>query len=380
MRHWIIIALVAIIGAAVGGGVTSSLADEMTSVEVGVGELRGEILSLFAPRGEVATETNPNYKGAAAPAPAAPPSPAAADWPSYNKTLTSERFSDLSQINTKNVAKLKVLCTYDTWRLTSFETGLIMVQGALIGTTEFDIFSIDPSTCVENWRTHEEYPAYILPTNRGAAYLDGMLFRGTQDGRVLAYDFKTGKRRWEATIGDLKRGEDVPAAPIAWEGLVFVGNAGGDFKGGKGHMYALDAKTGKIVWQFFLVPKTEGDTVRGPEGTSPLDTSTWKNIPGAPISGGGAWTSTTLDAATGLLYVPVGNPAPDFDNSVRQGDNLFTGSVVVLDAKTGAYKNHFQLVPRDWRLGRLQPARSDQDDGRQEAHGGVAEGRKPLRL
>ena len=151
----------------VGGGVTSSLADE-AGVEARIGELRGEILSLFAPQGAVATETNPNYKAAAAPAPTAPPSPAAADWPSYNKTLTSERFSDLSQINTKNVAKLKVLCTYDTWRITSFETGLIMVEGALIGTTEFDIFSIDPTTCAENWRTHEEYPAYILPTNRGA--------------------------------------------------------------------------------------------------------------------------------------------------------------------------------------------------------------------
>jgi alcohol dehydrogenase (cytochrome c) len=331
----------------VGGGVTSSLADE-AEVEVGLGELRSAILSLLAPAGAVATETNPNYKGAAAPAPAAPPSPAAADWPSYNKTLTSERFSDLSQINTKNVAKLKVLCTFDTGRLTSFETGPIMVEGALIGTTEFDIFSINPATCAENWRTHEEYPAYILPTNRGAAYLDGMLFRGTQDGRVLAYDFKTGKRLWETTIADVKKGEDVPAAPIAWQGLVFVGNAGGDFKGGKGRMYALDAKTGKIVWEFFLVPKSEGDAVRGPLGASPLDNSTWKMVAGAPISGGGTWTSTTLDPASGLLYVPVGNPAPDYDNSVRQGDNLFTGSVVVLDARTGAYKNHFQLVPRDW--------------------------------
>jgi len=341
-RFEIIAIALAALAAAPGAGVAQ------TRIEVGVGELRGEILSFFAHPGAVATETNPNYKGAAAPAPVAPPSPAAADWPSYNKTLTSERFSDLSQINTKNVGKLKVLCTYDTWRLTAMETGLLMVQGALIGTTEFDIFSINPATCAENWRVHEEYPAYILPTNRGAAYLDGMLFRGTQDGRVLAYDFKTGKRLWETTIGDVKKGEDVPAAPIAWEGLVFVGNAGGDFKGGKGHMYALDAKTGKIVWQFFLVPKTEGDTVRGPEGASPLDNSTWKNVPGAPISGGGTWTSTTLDPASGLLYVPVGNPAPDYDNGVRQGDNLFTDSVVVLDAKTGAYKNHFQLVPRDW--------------------------------
>jgi len=245
MRHRIIVAVVAIVAGA-GGGVTSSLADE-AGVEARIGELRGEILSLFAPQGAVATETNLNYKAAAAPAPTAPPSPAAADWPSYNKTLTSERFSDLSQINTKNVAKLKVLCTYDTWRLTSFETGPIMVEGALIGTTEFDIFSIDPSTCAENWRTHEEYPGYILPTNRGAAYLDGRLFRGTDDGRVLAYDFKTGKRLWETPIADPAKGESVPAAPIAWNGLVFIGNAGGDFKGGKGRMYALDAKTGKIA-------------------------------------------------------------------------------------------------------------------------------------
>src|SRR5262249_43870363 len=331
----------------IGDGVTVSLADE-AGIEARVGELRGAVLSVFAPVGAVATETNPNYKAAAASSPAAPPSPVAADWPSYNKTLTSERFSDLSQINTKNVAKLKVLCTYDTWRLTSFESGLIMMEGALIGTTEFDIFSIDPSTCAESSRTHEEYPAYILPTNRGAAYLDGMLFRGTDDGRVLAYDVKTGKRLWETTIADKTKGENVPAAPIAWEGLVFIGNSGGDFKGAKGHGYQLDAKTGKVVWQFFLVPKTEGDIVRGPVAASPLDTSTWKNMPGVPISGGGNWTSTTLDPASGLLYVPVGNPAPDFDNSVRQGDNLYTGSVVVLDAKTGAYKNHFQLVPRDW--------------------------------
>jgi len=347
MRHWVICALVAIIGA-VGGGVTFSLADEMTPVEVGIGELRGEALSLFAPRGAVATETNPNYKGAAAPARATPPSPAAADWPSYNKTLTSERFSDLSQINTQNVGKLKVLCTYDARQFTSFETGLIMVEGALIGTTEYDIFSLDPATCAQNWRTHEDYPGYILPTNRGAAYLDGMLYRGTEDGRVLAYDFKSGRRVWEATIADPKKGEAVPAAPIAWNGLVFVGNAGGDFKGAKGHMYALDAKTGNIVWEFFLVPKSEGDPVRGPQGASPLDNSTWKNIPGAPISGGGAWTPVTLDPATGLLYVPVGQPAPDFDIGAREGENLFTDSVVVLDAKTGAYKSHFKIVPRDW--------------------------------
>ena len=187
-----------------------------------------------------------------------------------------------------------------------------------------------------------------------------MLFRGTQDGRVLAYDFKTGKRLWETTIADPKRGESVPSAPIAWDGLVYVGNAGGDFKGGKGHMYALDAKTGKIVWEFFLVPKTEGDTVRGPLGATPLDTSTWKNAPGIPISGGGTWTSYTLDPKTGLLYVPGGNPAPDFAIGVREGDN----SLYRLGRRPRRQDRRLQepfpaCAEGLARLGRLQPTDPD---------------------
>ena len=311
--------------------------------------------SWSAPSGTTRTELAAAVSqdvGTIAPSPpvTVPPLSAAADdWPSYNKTLTSERFSQLSQINAKNVTKLKVLCTYDTEQHTSFETGLIMVNGALIGTTEHDIFSLDPATCHENWRTSEDYkPASLLAVNRGAAYLDGLLFRGTEDGRVLAYDFKTGKRVWETTIADPKLGESTPAAPIAWNGLVFIGNAGGDNKGVKGRMYALDAKTGKIVWEFYLVPKTGSDATRGPQGATPLGMSTWKNASGTPITGGATWTSYTLDPSTGLLYVPGGNPAPDFAIGPREGGNLYSGSIVVLDAKTGAYKNHFKLVPEDW--------------------------------
>ena len=83
-------------------------------------------------------------------------------------------------------------------------------------------------------------------------------------------------------------------------------------------------------------------------GTTPLDESTWNNAPGIPITGAGAWTSYTLDIKNGLVYVPGGNPAPDFASGARQGSNLYVDSVVVLDAKTGNYKNHFQLVPKDW--------------------------------
>lgn len=307
---------------------------------------------LSAPAGTLATEQNPAWaqSAAAPPPPQAPPQQAASgDWPSYNKTLTSNRFAALDQINARNAGRLKVLCTYDTHQYTGFTTGLIEVKGALIGTTEYDIFSLNPANCHQNWRTHEDYePATPQGVNRGAAYMDGRLFRGTQDGRVRAYDFKTGRRLWVTQIANPKIGESVPAAPIAWNGLVFAGNAGGDIKGVKGRMYALDAATGKIVWEFYLVPKGPHDVTRGPEGKSPLTGATWKNAAGFPITGGATWTSYTLDPSTGLLYIPGGNPAPDFASGPRKGENLFTGSVVVLDAKTGDYRHDFKIVPVDW--------------------------------
>jgi alcohol dehydrogenase (cytochrome c) len=340
--HYIIILTLVAVGSTTAPPLYSAYPNQTSA--------RTYLHSLKSPPGTVQTEVNPDFKGSAASAhpTAAAQTSTVGNWSSYNKTLTSERFSDLTQINIKNAGKLKVLCTYNAHRYSTFETGLIMVEGALIGTTEFDIFSIDPATCAENWRTHEDFAADILPVNRGAAYLEGLLFRGTGDGRVLAYDFWTGKRIWETAIASQNKGETVPAAPIAWDGLVFIGTAGGDTKGVKGRMYALNAKTGKIVWEFHLVPKLGTDAVRGPQGASPLDNSTWKQIPGVPISGGGTWTSTTLDPVRGLLYVPGGNPAPGFDASVREGDNLFTDSVVVLDAKTGAYKRHFAILRRDW--------------------------------
>jgi alcohol dehydrogenase (cytochrome c) len=232
------------------------------------GLARNCIWSWTAPPGATRTERNPNYQdaGAGGPAPPSrsPPSDRADNWSSYNRTLTSERYSPLDQINKNNIGKLTVLCTYDTKQFTSFESGLIMVNGALIGTTHADIFSLDLATCAENWRTHEEVAPQILSANRGGAYWQGVLFRGAYDGRVLAYDFGTGKRIWQTAITGPDSDDLVPGAPIAWNRLVFIGKVGGDAKGIKGRMYALDAKTGKIVWEFYLVPKSDDDTTRGP--------------------------------------------------------------------------------------------------------------------
>ena len=224
-----------------------------------------------------------------------------------------------------------------------------MVDNALIGTTEFDIFSLDPATCAENWRTHEEYPPSLLPANRGAAYLDGMLFRGTQDGRVLAYDFKTGKRMWETTIADPKRGESVPSAPIAWRRpRLSSATPAETSRAGRGTCSRSTPRPARSSGNSSWCPR--------PRATSSADR--WarrrsthrlgKTRPASPSAAAEPGRPTPSTPKTGLLYVPGGNPAPDFVIGAREGDNLFTDSVVVLDAKTGDYKNHFQIVPKDW--------------------------------
>jgi len=270
------------------------------------------------------------------------------DWPSYNRTLTSERFSPLTAINVGNAGKLKVACTYDTGEMTAFQSGLVMVNGALLATTEHDTFSINPNTCEKNWLAHEDFPNSYLGAQRGVAVADGRVFRGARNGHVYAYEEKTGRRLWDTKIADAEKGESAPASPIAWAGLVFIGSAGGDNRDVRGRMYALEAATGKIVWEFYLVPKASDDPTRGPQARGASQASTWKNALGVEISGGGTWTSFSLDPTTGELYVPGGNPAPDFAKGLRKGANLYAGSIVVLDARTGAYKRHFSIVPEDF--------------------------------
>lgn len=272
------------------------------------------------------------------------------EWPTYNRTLTSERFSPLAAIDTATVPGLKVVCSYDTGQETAFQSGLIEVDGALFATTEHDTVSLDPNTCKANWRVREEFKDSFLGAQRGVAVESGRVFRGAANGNVYAYDEKTGARLWTVSIADAHKGETVPSAPVAWQGLVFIGTAGGDNKGVKGRMYALDGATGRIVWELYLVPKADSDPARGPQAPGvPADiAATWQLPPGSEVTGGGSWTSYSLDPEAGLLYVPSGNPGPDFANGMRKGTNLFTGAVVVVDARTGAYRRHFSIAPSDF--------------------------------
>jgi len=268
------------------------------------------------------------------------------DWPRYNGTLTAERYSPIDQINAGNVAALKQLCVYDLDVDTSFQTGPIVIGGVLYATTEKEILAIDARTCQEKWRVKEDVPSRPLRVNRGAAYLDGSLFRGTGEGDVIAYNAATGAKQWTAHVADPQKGESIPSAPIAWNGRVFIGTAGGDRYGVAGRVFALDARSGKKVWETYTVPTDAPQP--GNDHMQAQARATWSNASGVPISGGGTWTSYTLDADRGLLFVPVGNPAPDFATEVRQGTNLYTNSILVLDASTGIYRHHYSLVPADF--------------------------------
>jgi alcohol dehydrogenase (cytochrome c) len=267
--------------------------------------------------------------------PAASSAANAGDWPSYNRTLAGDRFSPLAEITTANVTQLRTLCSYTLPEVTALQTGPIVVNGTMFFTTDTISYAIDASNCAEKWKTvrHSETPS-ALGVNRGFAYMNGVLFRGTSDVHVIALDAATGQTMWNRTLDIKGPGISVPMAPVAANGLVYVGNAGGDIAGIIGHVYALDARDGHVVWKFDVVPAS------GPAR------ATWSN-PRLPISGGGFWTSFAVDQQNGILYVPAGNPAPDFDTELRKGDNLYTDAVIALDAATGRMLAYNQLVKRD---------------------------------
>lgn len=260
------------------------------------------------------------------------------NWPSYNRTLAADRFSPLKEINRENVTKLVRKCEYALPAPTSFQTGPLAIDGVLYFTSPGASFAIDAASCKERWRVTHPLPTGegVIAANRGFAFLDGKLFRGTLEGHVVALSPEDGRTLWDIRIPDAGPGVTIPMAPIAADGKVFVGHAGGDRSGVAGHAYAFDADNGKLLWRFEVIPGT------------PEVQKTWQVPPGHPPSGGGIWTSLSYDEKTGLVYVPTGNPAPDFDIELRRGDNLHVNSVIAIEGKTGKMVAYNQLVKNDY--------------------------------
>jgi len=257
-------------------------------------------------------------------------------WLMYNKGYRGERYSRLARLHKRNAQLLKPVCMFQLGELGTFQTGPVMYDGVLYATTHLGTYAIDATTCKKRWsHQHLAQGAEMNATNKGIAIAAGRAVRGTQDGFLYALDAKTGDVLWERQIQDPSIGAGVGAAPIIWNEMVFMGNAGGDW-GIRGGIMAFRLEDGAPIWTFHTTPT----------GNDP-GAETWEK-PGSALHGGGAaWTTYALDRESATLFVPVGNPGPDYYRALRPGANLFTSSVIALDARTGKLKWSYQLRPND---------------------------------
>lgn len=266
---------------------------------------------------------------------------ATGDWPSYNRSGDGQRYSPLTELTPRTAGGLRQLCTFDTGERIAMETGPIAVGGMLYVTTDTVTYAIDGATCGLRWRhARADRVRPARPVNRGAVYVDThmgpRLVRGSADAHVYALDARTGATRWDVVIGDATGGETVSAAPAEWRGLVFIGTAGGDYVGVTGRVLALDISDGHVVWQFWTVPAGGVAGMSWPDPT-----------PDVPRTGGGTWSTYTVDTVARMLVVATGNAAPLFTPLLHAGENLFTESVLILGAEDGALLRVVPLLTHD---------------------------------
>jgi alcohol dehydrogenase (cytochrome c) len=258
------------------------------------------------------------------------------DWRTYNGNLAGDRFSPIRSLSPQVAPSLRRTCVFDTGKPSpGAETGPLVINGTLYFTVNETTYAVDAVTCEQRWKhVRVAAPGVTLGVNRGVAFLDGKLFRGYTDGHVLALDAAHGTQLWDMQIVGKIPGEGLDMAPIAANGLVYIGNSGGDIFGVTGHIFALRASDGKIAWQFDTVPKTAEVLATWPEAS-----------PQNPPGGGAVWTSFALDA--GVLYVTTGNAEPDFQIDLRSGKTLYTNALIALDAQKGDLLAYVQPVGRD---------------------------------
>jgi quinohemoprotein ethanol dehydrogenase len=272
------------------------------------------------------------------------------DWPSHNGAADESAYSRLRQINTTNLDKLKLAWYLDLPDERMLEATPVAFQGLLYFTGSYSktyavdartgklLWSFDP----EVWQRAPNKFKVTLPVNRGAAYADGRVFVTTLDGRLIALDAHTGKSLWSVQSVAPQSNYTINAAPRVLRGKVMIGESGGDF-GERGYLAAYDAKTGRSLWRFYVVPSRSND--RNDDAASRQALASWD---GGTPAGGAPWDSITVDPDLNRIYVGTGNPSPN-DPAKRgvSGDNLYTCAIVALDADSGKYLWHYQVNPRD---------------------------------
>ena len=235
-------------------------------------------------------------------------------------------------------------------------------------TTSFDhVYALNAKTGEEYWHyKHAMGPVTTYccgPNNRGVAVYNDKVYMGTLDSKLVALDAKTGSLIWQTEIAEPELGYSEAMAPTAVNGKILIGTNGGEY-GIRGFVRAYDAETGKLVWNFDTIPEnsvgvwaTKDATGRDMHRDIEAEKAALKKM-GDPYKtlGGGVWQNPAVDLKTNRIFFVVGNPSPDFDGSIRPGDNLYTDSLVSVDLKTGKYVCHFQYIAHDvWDLDAVSP-------------------------
>jgi alcohol dehydrogenase (cytochrome c) len=286
------------------------------------------------------------------------------NWLTYGRDYTNQRYSPLAQITTANVSSLRAAWIYQTGisRLGSFETSPIVVDGVMYLTSPYNsaTVALDARTGQQIWRYEHKpsitSPIYCCgPNNRGVAISGGTVYQGTLDARLVALDSKTGAVKWDVEVADPEAGYSETMAPLIVDNSVIIGISGAEY-GIRGFVRAYDKNDGKVLWTFYTLPDKgwEGDfSAKTGEGEDlkrdiPAEKAAMAQYGDAWKRGGGSvWMTPAYDPASHNIFFAVGNPSPDLDGTVRPGDNLYTESIVAVDARTGDYKWHYQEVPHD---------------------------------
>lgn len=261
------------------------------------------------------------------------------EWRTYAQNTLGWRFSNLTQIDARTVARLAPVWIYQTGMGGGFETTpLVFDRMMFIAGPSNNSWALDTLTGRSVWHASKTPPRKLNlccgEVNRGFAVRGDKLFRVNIEGTLVALDVKSGIVRWQTTLADHLQGYSATAAPLVVKDKVVTGMAGAEF-GTRGFIDAYDAETGKLVWRFNTVPG------EGEASSETWAAESWKR------GGGSTWITGTYDPELNLVYWGIGNPGPDMDGDVRRGDNLYTCSVVALDADTGKLKWYYQFTPHD---------------------------------
>ncbi|MGA1996467.1 MAG: PQQ-dependent dehydrogenase, methanol/ethanol family [Bryobacteraceae bacterium] len=265
------------------------------------------------------------------------------DWPTYHGQFSGNRYSALEQISKSNVARLAPKWIFPLVNTSPLEVTPVVAKGVMYVTSANECYALDAGSGRQIWHYQRQRTRNLVGNaaggiNRGVAVAGERVFMVTDNDHIIALNGATGKLLWETEMADWHQNYNATSAPLAVGSLVISGTAGGD-EGARGFVAAFDQASGKEAWRFWTVPKP------GEPGSE-----TWKgddiNHPSAAT-----WLTGTYDPQLDTLYWPTGNPGADLSGDERGGDNLYSSSIVALDAKTGKLKWYYQYTPHnvwDW--------------------------------